>query len=90
MNAIAAVTSYKPIEKPLNFADTPSKNLFGVNVFSDSVMKERLPKAVYKAMRRTIDNGEMLDISVADAVAVAMRDWLLKKEPRTMPTCSIR
>jgi glutamine synthetase len=77
MNAVAAVTSYKPIEKPLNFFDTPSKNLFGVNVFSDAVMKERLPKAVYKAMRRTIDNGEMLDISVADAVAVAMRDWAI-------------
>ncbi len=58
MNAVAAVTSYKPIEKPLNFSETPSKNLFGVNVFSDAVMKERLPKAVYKAMRRTIDNGE--------------------------------
>jgi len=79
MNAIAAVTNYKPIEKPLNFSETPSKDLFGVNVFSDSVMKERLPKAVYKAIRRTIDNGEKLDISVADAVAVAMRDWAIEK-----------
>jgi glutamine synthetase len=42
-------------------------------------MKERLPKAVYKAIRRTIDNGEKLDISVADAVAVAMRDWAIQK-----------
>ena len=79
MNAVAAVTSYKPMEKPLNFSETPSKDLFGVNVFSDSVMRERLPKAVYKAMRRTIDNGEKLDISVADAVAVAMRDWAIEK-----------
>jgi glutamine synthetase len=79
MNAIAAVTNYKPIEKPLNFAETPSKDLFGVNVFSDAVMRERLPKGVYKAMRRTIDNGEKLDISVADAVAVAMRDWAIEK-----------
>lgn len=79
MNAIAAVTSYKPIEKPLSFSETPSKDLFGVNVFSDSVMKERLPKAVYKAVRRTIDNGEKLDMSVADAVAVAMRDWAIEK-----------
>ena len=79
MNAIAAVTNYRPIEKPLNFSETPSKDLFGVNVFSDSVMRERLPKAVYKAMRRTIDNGEKLDISVADAVAVAMRDWAIEK-----------
>jgi glutamine synthetase len=79
MNAVAAVTSYKPFEKPLSFSETPSKDLFGVNVFSDSVMRERLPKAVYKAMRRTIDNGEKLDISVADAVAVAMRDWAIEK-----------
>jgi glutamine synthetase len=79
MNAVAAVTNYKPIEKPLNFAETPSKDLFGLNVFSDSVMKERLPKDVYKAIRRTIDNGEKLDISVADAVAVAMRDWAIEK-----------
>ncbi|MBN1567341.1 MAG: glutamine synthetase III [Acidobacteria bacterium] len=79
MNAIAAVTNYRPIEKPLNFSETPSKGLFGVNVFSDSVMRERLPKAVYKAIRRTIDNGEKLDITVADAVAVAMRDWAIEK-----------
>jgi glutamine synthetase len=79
MNAIAAVTNYKPIEKPLNFAETPSKDLFGVNVFSDSVMRERLPKAVYKALHRTIDNGEKLDLTIADAVAVAMRDWAIEK-----------
>ncbi len=79
MNAIAAVTNYRPIEKPLNFSETPSKDIFGVNVFSDFVMRERLPKAVYKAMRRTIDLGEKLDISVADAIAVAMRDWAIEK-----------
>jgi glutamine synthetase len=79
MNAVAAVTDYKPIEKPLNFSETPSKDLFGVNVFGDSVMRERLPKAVYKAIRRTIDHGEKLDITVADAVAVAMRDWAIEK-----------
>ena len=79
MNAIAAVTNYKPIEKLLNLSEMPSKDLFGVNVFSDSIMRERLPKAVYKALRRTIDQGEKLDISVADAVAVAMRDWAIEK-----------
>ena len=66
MNAIKAVTNYKPIEKPLNFSETPSKDLFGINVFSDAVMRERLPKAVYKAMTRTIEKGEILDITLAD------------------------
>jgi glutamine synthetase len=78
-NAIAAVTNYKPIEKPLDFSKTPSNELFGSNVFSDSVMRARLPKAVYKALRRTIDFGEKLDVSVADAVAIAMRDWAIEK-----------
>ncbi len=79
MDAVAAVTNYRPMEKPLNFSETPSKDLFGVNVFSDAIMRERLPKAVYKALRRTIDQGEKLDISVADAVAVSMRDWAIEK-----------
>jgi glutamine synthetase len=79
LNAVAAVTNYKPIEKPLNFAETPAKDLFGTNVFNDAVMRDRLPKSVYKALRRTIDNGEKLDVSIADAVAVAMRDWAIEK-----------
>ena len=77
--AIAAVTSYKPSGKPLNFLDTPAKNLFGSNTFNDAVMLDRLPKAVYKAVQRTIRNGESLDPSVADAVATAMKDWAIEK-----------
>lgn len=77
--AVSAVTSYKPTEKPLNFMETPSKELFGQNVFSDAVMRERLPKAVYKALRRTIKNGDVLDPGVADAVATAMKDWAIEK-----------
>ena len=78
-DAIAAVTNYKPFEKPLDFSKTPSKQLFGANVFSDAVMKKRLPDAVYKAMRKTIDQGAKLDVSVADVVAKAMRDWAIEK-----------
>ena len=78
-DAVAAVTNYKPFEKPLDFSKTPSNQLFGANVFSDAVMKKRLPDAVYKAMRRTIDQGAKLDVSVADVVAKAMRDWAIEK-----------
>jgi glutamine synthetase len=53
--------------------------LFGVNVFSLQVMQERLPKAVYKSLLKTIEKGEKLDTSVADTVAAAMRDWALAK-----------
>ncbi|MFA4943620.1 MAG: glutamine synthetase III [Lentisphaeria bacterium] len=78
-NAIKAVTNYKPLEAPLDFSKTPSKDLFGENVFNDTAMHERLPKGVYKALRLTIDEGVKLDLSVADAVAVAMRDWAIDK-----------
>ncbi|GMV95703.1 MAG: glutamine synthetase III [Phycisphaerae bacterium] len=77
--AIAAVLNYKPIEPPWNFRDTPSSQLFGANVFSDAVMKERLPKDVYKALQNTIRRGERLDPSVADAVAAAMKKWAIEK-----------
>ncbi|MCE9591342.1 MAG: glutamine synthetase III [Planctomycetes bacterium] len=77
--AIAAVTQYRPIEKPLNFLETPAHSLFGSNVFNDAQMEARLPKTVYKALQKTIKRGEKLDASVADAVATAMRDWAIEK-----------
>ena len=78
-DAIQAVTNYRPFEKPLDFSKTPSGELFASNVFSDAVMRERLPKATYRALHRTIEHGEKLDVSAADAVAVAMRDWAIAK-----------
>lgn len=52
---------------------------FGENVFNDVVMRERLPKAVYKSLRKTIEGGLPLDPSVADVVANAMKDWAIEK-----------
>ena len=52
---------------------------FGSMVFNDDVMKERLPKDVYKALRRTVDEGKDLDINVANSVANAMKNWALEK-----------
>jgi len=77
--AIQAVTNYKSNGAPLNFKETPSGDLFASNVFSDKVMKDRLPKSVYKALQKTVRNSEPLDASVADAVASAMKDWALEK-----------
>ena len=78
-DAIAAVTNYKSNGQALNFRETPSANLFACNVFNDKVMKDRLPKSAYKALQRTIKQGEKLDGSVADAVASAMKDWAIEK-----------
>ncbi|MDB5389016.1 MAG: glutamine synthetase catalytic region, partial [Planctomycetaceae bacterium] len=77
--AIQAVTNYKPISAPLNFSETPANELFGANVFSLKVMQERLPKNVFRSLKRTIDRGDKLDSSVADAVASAMKAWALEK-----------
>lgn len=54
-------------------------NIFGSNVFNDAVMKERLPKATYKALKKTIETGISLDPAVADVVASVMKDWALEK-----------
>ncbi|MEW6427832.1 MAG: glutamine synthetase III [Thermodesulfobacteriota bacterium] len=53
--------------------------LFGSNVFSDKVMKERLPKETYKALKETINNNAPLKPEVAAVVANAMKDWAIEK-----------
>ncbi len=51
---------------------------FGEYVFNDTVMKERLPKQIYKELRKVIDEGAQLNIQVADVVANAMKDWAIE------------
>ena len=77
--AIAAVTGYAARTPAFNFVETPSKDLFAANVFGQKAMKERLPKAVYKSLTKTIESGTTLDPSVADTVATAMKDWAIEK-----------
>jgi glutamine synthetase len=79
MAAISAVTNYRPSEPPLNFVDTPARDLFAANVFDKAQMKDRLPKAIYKSLCKTIDAGEKLDPAIADVVAAAMKDWAIEK-----------
>ena len=79
LNAISAIINYKPSHSPLNFSETKPTDIFGSNVFSDKVMKERLPKHVYKSLKNTIAFGEKLDASLADVVANAMKDWAIEK-----------
>ena len=52
--------------------------LFGSMVFDDRKMQERLPRTTYKSLKKTVKNGEPLDISVANAVANAMKDWAVE------------
>ncbi len=56
--------------------DVPS--IFGSMVFNDQVMKDRLPKDIYKALKRTMEMGKHLDLDVANVVASAMKEWAVE------------
>jgi glutamine synthetase len=52
---------------------------FGCNVFNETIMRERLPKNIYKALRNTRELGVALDTDVAEVIANAMKDWAVEK-----------
>ena len=54
-------------------------DIFGENVFNDTVMQERLPKKVYKNLRKTIEEGTELDLETADVIAHEMKEWAIEK-----------
>lgn len=62
----------------MNNFESPSKT-FGSNTFDDKVMREMLPKDVYNKLRDTIKKGQKLDLSIANAVAHAMKEWAMSK-----------
>lgn len=78
-SAISAVTSYASRPQSIEFVDTPAQDYYSTNVFTKSVMKDRLPKETYKTILKTIDAGEKLDPALADVVAMAMKDWAMEK-----------
>jgi len=58
---------------------TDVPKIFGELVFNDETMRARLPKEIYKALKKTIEEGKTLDLSLANAVASAMKDWAMEK-----------
>ncbi|MWV49931.1 glutamine synthetase type III [Rathayibacter sp. VKM Ac-2803] len=77
-DAIKDVEAYVPPAVSFTDAEAPGQ-IFGENVFSTIVMRQRLPKSVFKSVMATIEHGAKLDPLVADAVASAMKDWALEK-----------
>lgn len=55
------------------------REIFGCNVFNEGVMQARLPKAVFKALKKTMEEGKQLSQDIADVVAAAMREWAVEK-----------
>ncbi len=78
-NAIEAVTQHRPTRTPLDFSKVSPTEVFGGNVFSMKLMREKLPKDVFKSIKKTVELGERLDPAIADVVAGAMKDWAVSK-----------
>src|SRR4051812_9770613 len=57
----------------------PGAQVFGANVFSPIVQRQRLPKAIYKRLQESLQAGHALDAQLADAVAAAMKEWAMEK-----------
>ncbi len=57
----------------------PDNQIFGANVFSPAVQRQRLPKDIFRRLQHTLARGEALDTSLADAVALAMKEWALER-----------
>src|SRR5690349_4111354 len=68
-----AMNEGRAYQSPANVKDT-----FGARVFNDKVQQARLPKPVYTSLRNTMTQGKALDISTADAVASALKDWAVE------------
>ncbi len=58
---------------------TNVKEIFGCDVFNDAVMQERLPKKIYKELKKTIEEGSPLSMEIADVVAHEMKEWAIEK-----------
>ena len=58
---------------------SPDNQVFGANVFSTAVQRQRLPKDIFRRLQQTLARGEALDTSLADAVAQAMKAWALER-----------
>ena len=78
LQAIYNVEAYVPPAVSFVPGEEPGE-IFGSNVFTKAEMQARLPKSVFKSIVATIEKGTKLDPAVADAVAVAMKDWALEK-----------
>jgi glutamine synthetase len=77
-NTLAAAQNYTPSPNG-ETAQMDVAEIFGRNTLTLEKLQERLPKSAWKSLKRTMDEGEQLDIEVADAVAIAMKDWAAEK-----------
>jgi glutamine synthetase len=77
--AVRAIAASSPAGSTVDYTRKPVTELFGENVFSLAAMKEKLPKEAFRALQQTLERGQSLDVSHADAIAVAMKDWAIAR-----------
>jgi len=76
--SISAIGKTKPVGGVVDYRLQDAREVYCEHVFNESVQRQRLPKIVYKQLQKTIKAGEELDPAIADAVALAMRDWAIE------------
>ncbi|MCL2701233.1 MAG: glutamine synthetase III [Phycisphaerae bacterium] len=76
--AVDSIINYRPAGGKVNYVTKPFCDVYGEHVFSERVQRERLPAPIFDALQKTIKAGEELDSAIADAVAVAMKDWAIE------------
>jgi len=79
LQAVSELSQTNKLETTFDFIGDSAQELFGSNVFSLRVMKERLPKDAFRSLKKTIETGTPLDENIADVVAAAMKDWAISK-----------
>ena len=79
LEAIASIATSEPVSTVFDYASKPTSEVWCENVFSLAEMAERLPKSVYKSLKKTVETGGKLDLTSADAVAEAMKTWAIEK-----------
>jgi len=77
--ALNSIVGIQPRATSDSFLDQSLTDLFGINVFGDRAMRERLPEAAYDSLRETIETGKPLDAEIADLVANAMKEWAVER-----------
>ncbi len=77
-SAIDAISKVQPVGGAVNYEDTDVREVYCEHVFGENVQRERLPKSVFNELQKTIKAGDELYPEVADAVALAMRDWAIE------------
>ena len=77
-DAVGAISELSCVSGKLDYTKKPFTEVFGEHVFNELVQRERLPKTVFKALQNTIKNGQELNGTLADSVAVAMKDWAME------------